>query len=157
MAMGASIGAAVRDVTARAKRLAKLQTELARAEIQAKGRAFAIAIGMFVAAAMLAFFTVALLVALVVAALAIVLPVWLAILIALVAFAAAAATLAAIGARSMKRSGAPVPVRAIAQMKRTQGAVRDALRRKQIVMTETPPDLGSVISAPKTDGATDAP
>jgi Putative Actinobacterial Holin-X, holin superfamily III len=155
MAGGASIANAIRDVTQRAKRLAKLQMELARAEVRAKGRAFGVAIGMFVAAAMLGFFALALVVALLVAVLAIVLPLWLAILIVLLVIAGAAGALGAIGARSMKRSGAPAPVRAIAQAKRTQAAVRDALRPKPVVIDGISADTGAA-STSRTEGSADA-
>jgi hypothetical protein len=160
--------AAIAAISLRVKNLVRLQAELARAEMQRKGRAFAAAIAMFVAAAVLGFFALALLVALLVAALAIVLPLWLAILIVLVIVAAGAAGLAMIGARAIKRAGPPVPARAIAQAKRTQGAVLDALRRRSGSMAtvvspaagtapEGPTDLGSIFSSTKTPkGPSDA-
>jgi protein-S-isoprenylcysteine O-methyltransferase Ste14 len=146
MALVGGFRAAIKAVTLRAKNLMKLQVELARAEIQRKGRAFGAALAMFVAAAVLGFFVLALVVALLVAVLAIWLPVWLAILIVLVLMAACAAGLAMIGARTIKKAGAPVPARAVAQAKRTQGVVRDAFRSRS----------DSFASA-KRDGAPDGP
>jgi hypothetical protein len=153
---------AMAAIALRVKNLVRLQAELARAEMQRKGRAFGTAIAMFVAAALLGFFALALLLALLVAALAIVLPIWLAILIVLLVVAAGAAGLALIGARSIKRAGPPVPARAIAQAKRTQGAVLDALRRRSGTIAavrspdeatqapQGPTDLGSIFSSTKT-------
>ena len=159
--------ATIKAITLRAKNLARLQVELARAEIQRKGLAFGVALAMFVAAAVLGFFALALIVALLVAVLSIVLPVWLAILIVLVVVMAGAAGLAMVGARTIKRAGAPVPARAMEQAKRTQGAVRDAFLRRsgtvaatspaRGVVQETPKDLGSLFSTAKPDGAPDGP
>ena len=173
MAERRGIGAAVGSIKERATNLVRLQVELARAEIQEKGRTIGVAAGMFVGAAVLAFFAAGLLIALVTVALAIVLPDWLAVLIVLLLVAGTAAALAALGARRVKGVGAMAPTRAVEEAKRTQGAVRDAFRRPVAVTASASgvgvagiepagpagsagtssgppaPDLGSLISPPR--------
>src|SRR5262249_25876139 len=124
MAEGRGIRAAARRVVGHAKTLARLDAELARAEIRRKAGAAAVGLGMFVGAAVLGLFAVALTVALITAVIAIWLPVWASILIVLWLFILGAAMLAYLGQRVLKRAGAPVPTQAIAQAKRIGEAFR---------------------------------
>jgi hypothetical protein len=131
------LAASLKEVVHRAQRLAKLQAELAAAEVRERAASFGAAAGMFVGAAVLASFAVAFLLALITAALAIVLPVWLAILIVFVLLCLAAATLGALGARLVRRAGPPVPKRAVEEAKRTQKAIQTSLRRQPIEVAVT--------------------
>ncbi len=124
MAQGRGIRAAARRVAEHAKALMRLEAELARVEIQRKTGKIAAGLGMFVAAAVLGLFALALTVALITAVLAIWLPVWAAILIVLGLFVSGAAVLAYMGMRVLKRTGAPAPTEAIAQAKRIGEALR---------------------------------
>jgi protein-S-isoprenylcysteine O-methyltransferase Ste14 len=140
MAERIGIRGAAREVVQRAKNLIRLEAELARAEMRQKGRAFGAGAGMFVAAAVLAFFVLEFLLALLTAVLAIWLPVWAAILIVFVALVIVVVVLALAGRAQIRRAGPAVPERAIAQAKRTQRAVQDTIRPPaQVIPIESTP------------------
>jgi hypothetical protein len=124
MADGRGIGGAVKRVADHAKKIAALQAELAKAEIQQKAGKFGAGLAMFVAAALLGFFAMALALVLVIVALNIVLPLWLSVLIVFVLVLLLAGLLVLIGQRTLKRTGAPVPEKAVSQMKLTADAFR---------------------------------
>src|SRR6187551_2275332 len=75
------VGDAVHEVTERAKSLVRLEVELALVELRRKGATVGLAVGLVVAAALLAFYAVAFLFATAAAGLATALPVWLSTLI----------------------------------------------------------------------------
>jgi hypothetical protein len=124
MADGRGIGGAVKRVADHAKKIAALQAELAKAEIQEKAGKFGAGIGMFIAAALFGFFGFALALVLSIVALDIVLPLWLSVLIVFVLVLLIAGLLVALGQRTLKKTGSPAPERAIAQMKLNAEAFR---------------------------------
>jgi Flp pilus assembly protein TadB len=124
MADGRGIGGAVKRVADHAKKIAALQAELAKAEIQQKAGKLGAGLGMLVAAALFGFFGFALALVLIIVALNIVLPLWLSVLIVFVLVLAVAGLLVLMGTRTLKRTGAPAPERAMAQMKLTADAFR---------------------------------
>jgi hypothetical protein len=124
MADGRGIGGAFKRIADHAKKIASLQAELAKAEIQQKAGKLGAGAAMFLGAALFAFFSVAIALTLIIASLNIVLPLWLSVLIVFVMVVALTALLALIGNRIVKTTGPPVPERAIAQMKLNAEAFR---------------------------------
>src|SRR6187455_2404357 len=98
------VGEAVHEVTERAKSLVRLEVELALVELRRKGATVGLAIGLVVAAALLAFYAVAFLFATAAAGLATALPVWLSTLIVGILVLALAGLAAALGISRLRNS-----------------------------------------------------
>jgi uncharacterized membrane protein YqjE len=89
--------------------LVKQEVELAKAELQEKGKQAGIGAGMFVGAGLFGLGAFAALTAAVIAALELALPLWLAALIVALVYAAVAAVLALRGKRKVSEAAPPVP------------------------------------------------
>jgi hypothetical protein len=127
MAEGGGIGgirAAAQRVADHARTLARLEVELAQAEMRQKGAKAGAGIAMFVVAAMLGFIALETVIALLTAVLAIWLPVWAAILIMLGVVVLAAGGIAYMGSRLLKSASPLAPTEAIAQAKKIPEAIR---------------------------------
>jgi uncharacterized membrane protein YqjE len=92
--------------------LVKQELELAKAELQEKGKQAGIGAGMFGGAGLFAVGALAALTAAVIAALEVALSLWLAALIVAVVYAAVAAVLAMRGKKKVKEAAPPVPEQA---------------------------------------------
>ena len=113
------LGASVKQVAEHASSLARLEVQLAAAEIQRKLKALAVGIGLGLGSALFALFALGFALAAVAAAIALTLPTWAAILI-VSAGALVLAALLAVGAMMFFKKGAPpVPEQAIEEAKRT--------------------------------------
>jgi protein-S-isoprenylcysteine O-methyltransferase Ste14 len=118
--------ASAASVVAHLRSLARLEQELARAELRRRGAPTAGGIAAIVGGALLAFFVVALGLATVVAALALVLEVWLALLVAFAALALLVGGLVAVGASLLRRRGSLVPEHTLDEARRTLEILRGA-------------------------------
>ncbi|MFB2557087.1 phage holin family protein [Herbiconiux liangxiaofengii] len=104
--------------------LLKDEIENLKRELTAKLAKLGIGVGLFVAAALLAFFAFATLVAAAVLGIATALPAWLAALIVGVALLIIAGILVLIGVRSLKKGLPPVPEESIESIKKDLNTVR---------------------------------
>jgi len=118
------VGAATKQVADHAIAIARLELKLAALELKNKAASFGVGIGLFVAAALFAFFALGFLLAAAAAGIATALPVWAALLIVGVALILLTAGLAMIGKQSVKSAVPPVPEQAIEEAKQTREAVK---------------------------------
>lgn len=117
------VGAAVTEVAAHARSIARLEARLAVAEVKEKLAALGIGVAMAASAAVLGLFAAGFALATIAAALATFLPVWLALLIVTVACGAAAATLGMLALGALSHGSPPVPRQAIQDVKLTARTV----------------------------------
>jgi len=118
------IGAAVKQVAEHASSLARLEIQLAAAEVQKKVKALAVGIGLGAGAALFALFALGFALAGLAAALALEVPTWAAILI-VAAFALLLAGGLGAAALSFFKAGAPpIPEQAIEEAKRTTEVIK---------------------------------
>jgi membrane protein len=118
------LGGAIGEVTEHARRLARLEAELAATELREKAKRLGAGAGLGLAAALLALYGLGFLLATAAAALALALPTWLALLVVAGALLLLAGAAGALGASLVKRGTPPVPEQAVAEAKRTAEAVR---------------------------------
>ena|SRR5690348_9525298 len=118
------LGEAARGAAEHASALARLEVQLALAEIKRKLVALGLGIGLVLGAALLALFGLGFAFATAAAAIATVLPTWAALLIVTGALLGGAGTLVALGLAAIKRGSPPVPELAIEEAKRTTQALR---------------------------------
>lgn len=104
MAAGAGLRGAIKDVARRATAVARLQAELAKAELAKSGKNAGVGLGLIIGAALIGFFAFALLTALFVVALANALPLWLSILIVLVVYLIVVAILGSLARSHFNRA-----------------------------------------------------
>jgi hypothetical protein len=107
----------VRQLSDQSTRLARMEIELAKAELTEKGRQIGIGAGAFGAAGVVGLFALGALTATLILALAEAVDAWLAALIVTGAYAAVAAVLALVGRRRVEAGTPPVPERAIESSK----------------------------------------
>jgi putative superfamily III holin-X len=118
------LGTAVKQVAEHASSLARLEVQLAAAEVQRKAKALALGIGLGAGAALFALFALGFALAAIAAAIAVALPTWAAILI-VSAGTLVLATLLAVGALTFfKRGAPPIPEQAIEEAKRTAEVIK---------------------------------
>jgi uncharacterized membrane protein YqjE len=110
-------------------RLVKDELELAKAEIQRKGKKLGLGVALGGVAGVLAWFGVAALFVAAGAALALVLPVWAAALIVAAALLLTAGICAAVGVGDIKKATPPVPEQAIDSTRRDIAAVKERAHR----------------------------
>ena len=122
-----SLGKLVSDLSEQASRLVRAEVELAKEELTAKAKHAGIGSGMFIAAAVLAAYAVAVGIATVILALAVTLPAWLAALIVFVAMLLAAGALVLVGRAQVKKGTPPKPERAIENLREDVAAVKGGL------------------------------
>jgi hypothetical protein len=117
----------VRQLSDQSTRLARMEIELAKAELTEKGRQIGIGAGAFGAAGVVGLFALGALTATLILALAEAVDAWLAALIVTGAYAAVAAVLALVGRRRVEAGTPPVPERAIeSSMEDVEAAKRSA-------------------------------
>jgi Putative Actinobacterial Holin-X, holin superfamily III len=112
-----SLGELVRQLSDQSSRLARMEVELAKAELAQKGRQFGIGAGAFGAAGLLGLFAFGALTAALILALAEAMEPWLAAVIVAAVYAAAAGLLALAGKRRVEEAAPPAPERAISSSK----------------------------------------
>jgi magnesium-transporting ATPase (P-type) len=117
------VHAAVHEVTERARRLARLEAELAALELRRKIGELGVGAVLIAAAGVLALFGLGFLLATAAAALALVVHTWLALLIVAGALLLIAGIGLAVGLSRLKRGVPPVPEQAIEEAKRTGAAL----------------------------------
>ena len=117
------IRSAARRISEHAAALGRLEAELVKAELSAKGKLLGVAAGLGAGAVILAILALAFALAGGAAALALVLPLWAALLIvaAIVAMAGGIVALAAV--RSARKASPPVPQQAIDEAQATRIAL----------------------------------
>jgi hypothetical protein len=118
------LGSAVKQVAEHASSLARLEVQLAAAEVQRKLKALGIGIGLGVGAALFALFALGFALAAVAAAIALALPTWAAILIVSAGTLVLAVLLAAGAMTFFKKGTPPVPEQAIEEAKRTTEVIK---------------------------------
>ena len=116
---------AAKNVADRTRSLVRLEIELALSEIKRKLATIGIGIGMFVGAALFAFFAIAFTLATITAGLATAVPTWLALLIVTIALFLLVALLVLLGRSAIQRATPPLPEQAIEEAKLTMEAVKN--------------------------------
>lgn len=112
-----SISELVRQLSDQSSQLARMEVELAKAELRQKGRQLGIGAGAFGGAGALGFYALGALTATFILALAEAVDAWLAALIVTVAYAAIAGVLALVGKGRVEEGTPPTPERAIESSK----------------------------------------
>jgi putative superfamily III holin-X len=115
---------ATREVVGRARSVARLQVELALAEIKQKLARIGIGLGLTAGAALFALYAVGFLFAAAAAGLATAIPLWASLLIVGVVLVMIACLLVALAIRSFRAGAPPVPKHAIEEAKVTTETVR---------------------------------
>lgn len=118
------LGAAVKQVAEHASSLARLEVQLAAAEVQRKVKALAVGIGLGAGAALFALFALGFALAGIAAAIAVALPTWAAILIVAFGTLLVAALLGAGAMMFFKKGAPPIPEQAIEEAKRTTEVIK---------------------------------
>lgn len=113
------LGGVVGAVAERARALARLEAELAVAELRAKAKPFGAGAALLAAAAVLAMLAAGFALAAAAAGLALAMPLWAALLVVAGSVLLVAAVLGAVALASVRRASPPVPERALAEAKRT--------------------------------------
>ena len=112
-----SISELVRQLSDQSSQLARMEVELAKAELQQKGKQIGIGAGAFGGAGAIGFYALGALTATFILALAEAVDAWLAALIVTVVYAAIAGALALIGKSRVEEGTPPTPERAIESSK----------------------------------------
>jgi hypothetical protein len=123
-----SLSELVKALSDQSTRLARMEVELAKAELQQKGKQIGIGAGAFGGAAFLGFFAFAALTATLILALDQAVDAWLAALIVTVVYAAIAGILALVGKSRVERGSPPVPERAIETTKEDVEAAKRGIK-----------------------------
>ncbi len=112
-----SIAELVKQLSEQTSRLARQEVELAKAELQIKGKRAGIGAGMFGGAGVFGFYALGALVATAILALATAVDAWLAALIVTAVLAAIAGVLALLGKSKVQQATPPVPEQATESVK----------------------------------------
>jgi MFS family permease len=107
----------VKQLSEQTSRLARHEVELAKAELEVKGKRFGIGAGMFSAAGVCGFYALGALIATVILALATAITAWLAALIVTLVLGAVAGVLALQGKNKVQQATPPVPEQAADSVK----------------------------------------
>jgi hypothetical protein len=121
---GNGVGAAVHEVTERARTLVRLETELAALELRRKVTSLGVGAVLLAVGAVVALFAIGFLLATVAAGLATFLPTWLALLLVAAALVLGAAALGVAGLSFLRRGVPPVPEQAVEEARLTGEALR---------------------------------
>ena len=116
---------AAKTVADRTRTLVRLEIELALSEIKRKLATIGIGIGMFVGAALFAFFAIAFTLATITAGLATAVPTWLALLIVTIALFLLVGLLVLLGRARIQKATPPLPEQAIEEAQLTMEAVKN--------------------------------
>jgi hypothetical protein len=119
---------ATRAVVEHTRAIVKLELELARLELQEKGKRLGAGVGLLATAGFLALLAIELAVAAATAAIALELPVWAAILVTLGGVLLLIAILVLVGVQILKRGTPPVPEQAIEEARLTTEVLRNGQR-----------------------------
>jgi hypothetical protein len=122
------LGELASAVSDQSTRLARLEVELAKAELAQKGKQLGIGAGAFGGAGALGFYALGALTATFILALAEAMDAWLAALIVTVVYAAIAGVLALVGKRRVEEGTPPVPERAVESSKRDVEAAKRGVK-----------------------------
>jgi Putative Actinobacterial Holin-X, holin superfamily III len=118
------LGAAVKQVAEHASSLARLEMQLAAAELGRKAKALGLAIGLAVGAVLFILFSLGFALAGIAAAIATTLPIWASILLVAAGTLLLALGLAALALVSFKKGSPPVPEQAIEEAKKTTEVIK---------------------------------
>jgi hypothetical protein len=118
------IRASARQLVAHARALARLEKELARAELERKGASAAGGVGTAIAAAILAFFAVAFALATLTAVIALLVDWWLALLIVFLLLVLVVVILGLVSRALFRNAGPLKPVQAIEEANLTRDMLR---------------------------------
>jgi uncharacterized membrane protein YqjE len=124
----ASLGQLVKDLTDQMSRLVRDEVQLAKVELQDKGKQAGVGAGLFGGAGIVALLGLQALVACAILALALVLEWWAAALIVGVALLAIAGILALVGKNRLSKATPPVPKQAVAGVKQDIEVVKEHAR-----------------------------
>jgi H+/Cl- antiporter ClcA len=116
---------AAKNVADRTRTLVRLEIELALSEIKRKLATIGIGIGLFVGAALFAFFAIAFTLATIAAGLATAVPWWLALLIVTIALFLLVVLLVLLGRAAIQRATPPLPEQAIEEAQLTVEALKN--------------------------------
>jgi uncharacterized membrane protein YqjE len=116
-AQDASTSDLVKQLSEQMSRLARQEVELAKAELQIKGKQVGVGAGFFGGAGLVGLYALGALIAAVIAALALAMDTWLAALIVAVVLAAVAGVMALTGRSRVQRGTPPVPEQSIESVK----------------------------------------
>ena len=116
-AQDASLGELVKQLSEQTSRLARQEVELAKVELQEKGKRAGLGAGMFGGAGLFGLYAVGALVAAAILALATAVDAWLAALIVAAVLGAIAGILALVGKRNVQQATPPVPEQATESVK----------------------------------------
>jgi uncharacterized membrane protein YqjE len=116
-AQDASLGELVKQLSEQTSRLARQEVELAKVELQEKGKRAGLGAGMFGGAGLFGLYAFGALVAAAILALATAVDAWLAALIVAVVLGAIAGILALVGKRNVQQATPPVPEQATESVK----------------------------------------
>ncbi|RYV51442.1 phage holin family protein [Pengzhenrongella frigida] len=122
-----TVGELFSRLSAQTSDLVRAEIELAKAELAQKAKASGIGIGLFVGAAVLGFFALAVLITTAILALALAVPAWLAALIVAIVLLLVAGLLALVGKRSLDSASA-TPGRTAENVKQDVDAIKKGLR-----------------------------
>ncbi len=154
MTLRQRLAAQVTDIRNRGQRLVQLNLELLAAELKEKGRKFAAAIGLFVAAGLLSLYGLGFLLATIAVLLALVLPLWAALLIVTAALFALVAILVLVGRGQLRKIGDPKPEATIAEAKATADMLKANARgtvksvRERVVPRHPPASSSAAVETP---------
>lgn len=123
------LASSLKDVRGRGQRLVQLNVELLKAELRAKGEKYGVAVGMFLAAGLLALYALGFALATVAVALHLVLPLWLSLLVVTIGLFLVTLLLVLIGRDRLLRAGSPAPDKAIAEARASITAAKTQLTR----------------------------
>jgi hypothetical protein len=119
------VGAAVHEVTERAKSLIHLEVELALVELRRKGATAGLGVGLLLTAALLGLYGIGFLFATAAAGLATALPVWLSILIVGAVVLALAGLAAAFGISRLRSATPLIPEEAAREARLTADVIKE--------------------------------
>jgi uncharacterized membrane protein YqjE len=114
----------VKQLADQTSRLVREEVELAKAELQIKGKQAGVGAGMFGGAGLFGVFAFGALTAAIIAALSLAMATWLAALIVAVVYGVIAGVAALMGKKNVSEAGAPKPERAIEGIKQDVATVK---------------------------------
>ena len=125
---GLTMGQLVGLLSEQTSKLVRAEIELAKAELTAKAQRLAVGVGLFVVAALLAFFALATLIAAAVLGLSEAVAPWLAALLVVVVLLIITGILVLVGKRSVNAAMPAQPERAVANVRDDVQAVKEGFR-----------------------------
>ncbi len=129
MGLRERLAASAAEIRTRSQRLVELNVELLTTELKRKGQQFGTAVGLFVAAGVLALYALGFALTTIAVVLYIWLPLWLALLIVTVVLAIIVLILALVGRGNLRRAKKRSPDRAIAEARTTIDALKTNLQQ----------------------------